>query len=198
MILAIVTTICFCPKYSANVPRPYPGVTSILHAPTPGLLQQFQEWQISTNASLLCRAGSEAAECAWDTALHSQPCQGCCALELNRSSDPVQLLWKPPINTQGLCWQACIRFIPPGQSSHLFSHRECPWVPCRFSVGNLVTGQSADLTACSVSLPSWGFWGGGRGRRGKALQDWVEREALAYFLPLRTRSEASRLALGVI
>lgn len=57
------------------------------------------------------------------------------ALELNRSSDPVQLLWKLPINIQGLCWQACIRFIPPGQSSHLFSHRECPWVPHRFSGG---------------------------------------------------------------
>lgn len=79
--------------------------------------------------------GSEAAECAWDLALHSQLCWGCCALELNRSSDPVQLLWKLPINIQGLCWQACIRFIPPGQSSHLFSHRECPRVPRRFSGG---------------------------------------------------------------
>lgn len=60
---------------------------------------------------------------------------GCCISELNRNSDPVQFFWKLPINIQGLCWQACIRFIPPGQSSYLFSHRECPKVPRRFSGG---------------------------------------------------------------
>lgn len=128
MILTIVTTIGFCPKYSTNVPCPYPGVTSILRAPTPGLTP-FPE---VTN-QYKCFTALQGSVLG-HASIHSNARRSC-VLELNRNSDPMQLLWKLPINIPGLCWQAHIRFIPAGQSGHLFSHTECPQVPCRLSSG---------------------------------------------------------------
>lgn len=76
MILAIVTTICFCPKYSANVPA-----LTLVSLPSFMLPLQVPYTSSRSDKSVQmhhCSAGlgSEAAECAWDVALHSQPCLG--------------------------------------------------------------------------------------------------------------------------
>lgn len=128
MILTIVTTIGFCPKYSVNVPYPYPGITSILHAPTPGLTPAPE----ATN-QYKCFTALQGSVLG-HASIHSHAGRSC-VLELNRNSDPMQLLWKPLINIPGLCWQAHIRFIPAGRSGYLFTHTECPQVPCRLSSG---------------------------------------------------------------